>query len=452
MRCIRSIGLLFALGVPVLPVYAQPRADGLAKLERERATNPGSVAALRALGIWYYRAGRYAEARPPLEQARQLDPKDGVSALYAGLAAEKMNDLTAAKAAYNRYLEVGKTRSAQSEIRSRLVALSREELKLAAKAAVANEKTIAQQPGSPRTVAVLPMRFTGTDQSLAPLERGLADLMVSDLAKAKTLTVLERDRMQSIVDEIALGKSGQADPSSAARAGKLIQAGRIVQGAITQTGSRNLTLNAAVLNTGTAETQGRPAQQDGDLEQLFNIEKALVFQVFDALGVILTPAERQLVDQHPTRSLQAFLAYSNGLLAEDDGRYEDAARFFQQARTIDPAFRAANQRAQSAAAAVAAATSTPDRIETILRISTEGQIVKAAERGSTSVPTPPLANTLNSAVADVNPTTTNTVASGTASGTGQQTAPQERAATSEATGTNNPAPRTGQVTIIIRKP
>jgi tetratricopeptide (TPR) repeat protein len=449
MRCLRPIALLFALSVPALPALAQPRADVQARLERERAANPGSVAANRALGIWYYRAGRFAEARAPLEQARQLDPKDGVSALYAGLAAEQMKDLTAARSAYNRYLEVGKTRSAQTEIRARLVAISREELKLSAKAAVANERTIAQQPGSPRTVAVLPMRFTGTDQSLAPLERGLADLMVSDLAKAKALTVLERDRMQSIVDEIALGRSGQADPSTAARAGKLIQAGRIVQGAITQTGSRNLTLNAAVLNTSTSETQGQPAQQGGDLDQLFNLEKALVFQVFDALGVTLTPAERQLVDQRPTRSLQAFLAYSRGLQAEDDGRLDEAARFFDNARSIDPGFGAALQRAQSAAAA---ATSSPAKVETSLRSSAEGQIVNAAERGSTTTQNTALANTLNSAVGDVNPTTTNSVASGTTSGTGQQTAPQQRAASSEATGTNNPAPRTGQVTIIIRKP
>jgi tetratricopeptide (TPR) repeat protein len=449
MRCIRSISLLLALSLPALPALAQARPDVQAKLERERSANPGSVAANRALGVWYYRAGRFAEARAPLEQARQLDPKDGVSALYAGLAAEQLKDLTAAKVAYNRYLEVGKAKSAVREIRARLVAISREELKLAAKAAVANEKVIAQQQGSARTVAVLPMRFTGTDQSLAPLERGLADLMVGDLAKAKALTVLERDRMQSIVDEIALGQSGRADAASAARAGKLVQAGRIVQGAITQTGSRNLTINAAVLNTGTAEAQGRPAQQAGDLDQLFNIEKALVFQVFDALGVTLTPAERQLVDQRPTRSLQAFLAYSRGLQAEDEGRYDEAARFFENARAIDPSFGAAREKAQDAAAA---ATSTPASVEASLRGSTEGLIVNAAERGLTTTQNPSLANTLTNTIGDVNPTTTNAVASGTTTGTGQQSAPQQRAATSEATGTNNPAPRTGQVTIIIRKP
>ena len=447
MRRIRSAGLLVALGAFALPVAAQQRPDAVVKLERERAANPGSLAANRALGIWYYKAGRFAEARPPLDQARQLDPKDGVSALYAGLAAEQMKDFTAARVAYNRYLEVGKTRSAQNEIRARLVAIAKEELKLAAKAAVANEAAIAQQPGSARTVAVLPMRYSGTDATLQPLERGLADLMVTDLAKSKSLTVLERDRMQAIADEIALGSAAQVDARTAVRAGKLIQAGRIVQGAITQTGARNLTLNASVLNTGTAAAEGRAAEQGGDLDQLFNLEKLLVFQVFEALGVTLTPAERQLVDERPTRSLQAFLAYSRGLVAEDEGRLDEAARFFENARALDPGFGAALQRAQSAAAAAQSSTA---RVETSIKNSAEGQIVNAAERGSSTSQPSALASTLNSAVGDVNPTTTNSVATGTTSSQGPP--PQQRAPAAEATGTNNPAPRTGQVTITIRKP
>lgn len=447
MRHIRSAGFLFAIGALALPLQAQQPSTGApSKLERERAANPGSVAANRALGIWYYKAGRYAEAHTALEQARQLDPKDGVSALYAGLAAEQMKDFAAAKNAYNKYLEVGRTRSVQRDIRARLVAISKEELKAAAKAAIANEATVAQQPGSARTVAVLPLRFSGTDATLQPLERGLADLIVSDLSKSRSLTVLERDRLQAISDEISLSAGAQADAATAVRAGRLIQAGRIVQGAITQTGAANLTLNASVLNTSTAEAQGAAAQQAGALDQIFNLEKAIVFQVFDALGVTLTPAERQLVDQRPTRSLQAFLAYSRGLQAQDNGQLDEAARFFESARSIDPSFGAALLHAQAAAAAAASSTA---QVETGIKSSAEGQVVNAAERGNVSAESGGLASTLNSTIGDVNPTTTNSITSNTTNSTPP---PLQRDAASEKTGTDQPAPRTGQVTIIIRKP
>jgi hypothetical protein len=49
-------------------------------------------------------------------------------------------------------------------------------------------------------------------------------------------------------------------------------------------------------------------------------------------------------------------------------------------------------------------------------------------------------------IGDVNPTTTNTVATTTAAA-----APPPRNAASEKTGTDQPAQRTGQVTIVIKK-
>src|SRR5437879_5945239 len=98
MQRIGRVALLLALALSARSATAQPQAlEALARLQRAQAANPGSVKANRELGRWYYDAGRFAEARVPLEQARKLDPKDGPSALYAGLAAEKTTDLGAAK-------------------------------------------------------------------------------------------------------------------------------------------------------------------------------------------------------------------------------------------------------------------------------------------------------------------------------------------------------------------
>ena len=409
------------------------------------AASPGSVAANRALGIWYYKANRFAEARVPLEQARHLDPKDGVSALYAGLAAEQLKDYTAAKDAYNTYLAVGKTRSVRNDIRVRLVTVTQEEAKASAKDAIAREAQIAQVPGSPTTVAVMPFTIGGGDANLQPLQVGLADLVITDLAKPRKLTVVERDQIQAISDEIALSKSGQVDATTAVRAGRLIQAGRIVKGSLIATGQGNITMTSNVVNTQDASTVGTGLSDNSTLDQLFSEEKKLVFATFTDLGITLTPAERQDVDRRPTQSLQAFLSYSRGLMSEDQGRLDEAARFFENARSIDPGFNAALQRAQSAAAA---SQQTTAKIESNLRNSTEGQSVAAAVSGNTSA-TAPLTNTLSTVVGDVNPTTTNTVA---ATNTTTAAPPATRPAAAEATGTDQPAPRIGEVTIVIKKP
>ncbi len=454
MRFLRLLALPLLCGL-ALPAPAQQAADKtLTKLETARTANPGSVAALRSLGIAYYKRQRFADARTVLDAARKLDPKDGVSALYAGLAAEALQDFTSAKDAYNTYLQVGKTRSVRNDIRSRLVALSRSEMHAAAKTAIASEATIASEANNPRTVAVLPMTFNGTDQTLAPLSRGMSDLLITDLARSPDLQLLERDRIQAMVDEIALNQSGRTDAATQLRAGKLVRASRVVQGAITQTGARNLTVNAAVVAVATAQQQGRDVQTSDVLDQIFTIEKNLALGLFDQLGVRLSAADRAAIEQRPTRSLQAFLAYSNGLVAEDEGRYGDAARFYEQARSIDPGFGAALQKAQSARAAQAGAQVTAAKVESGLKNSAEGAQVAAAEKGVAATNTT-IGTTLANAVGDINPSAANSVNTTTSGSQGQtqtQAPPATRDATAEKTGTDQPATKTGQVTIVIRRP
>ncbi len=449
MQRIGRVLFVLALGAWALPAAAQqPNDKNQEKLASAVAANPSSVAANRALGIWYYKASRFTEALVPLEKARKLDPNDGVSALYAGLAAEATHDYATAKAAYNAYLAVGKTRSVRNDIRVRLVSVTREEATASAKAAVANEAQIAQVPGSPTTIAVMPFSIAGTDANLQPLQVGLADLVISDLAKPKKVTVVERDRIQAIADEIALSQSGQVDAATAVRAGKLIQAGRIVKGSLIATGASNITMTSTTVNTQNSATVGQGLDANGTLDKLFDLEKQLVFATFADLGVTLTPAEHQDVDRRPTHSLQAFIDYSRGLMAEDAGRLDEAARFFESARSIDPGFGAALQRAQTTSAA---SSNTNTKIESNLKGSSEGQTVAAAASGNTVSAN--LTTTLSTVIGDVNPTTTNTVATSNTTTVGSSAPPTTQPTVGVATGTSDtPTARTGQVTIVIKKP
>lgn len=448
MRIARPFLALVLVFLAVAPAAAQGGGDAISRLEAARSRTPQNVAALRGLGIAYYKAKRFADARTALDQARQLDPKDGVSALYTGLAAEQLGDLTSARRAYEAYLNVGTTRRAKAEIRTRLVSLSRQEAIASAKAAVANEATISRTPGSALTVAVPPLRFNGTDSTLKPLERGMAELLITDLSRSARLTVVERDRMQALADEIRLSESARVDAATAVRAGKLMQAGSLVNGIIQQTGANQLSLDASIVTVGTGVI-GQPAQVTSALDQLFDMEKRLVFQLFDRLGVTLTPAERQLVERRPTNNLQAFLSYSRGLQAADDGRFEDAARFFESARSLDPGFGAASARFQAATAAVQGAAVSTTSIESSLGSGAEGQTASAAAAGNVAVPVSALQNTINSVTQAVNPPSVTAVTSVVTTVTAAP--PPARDPISTTTGTDKPS-QTGQVVIIIRRP
>ncbi len=383
---------------------AVPTPDALARLERQQQATPTAAGVNRSLGIAYYQLGRYADARKALETAARLDARDGTTALYLGLTAEAQNDIPAARRAYSSYIQVGRTNRVRSQLQSRLAALARKELEADAKLAVQQEAALGAQPGSPRTVAVMPLRFNGVDSSLKPLERGFADLLTTDLSRSSQLTLVERARLQAVLDEMRLQKSGATDAETNVRAGRLMRAGRVVQGSLLQLDPSRLRVDAAVVNVPTTQVQG-VAQGADQLDQIFNLEKKIALDLFRELGVTLTVAERNAIEQRPTRSLAAFVAYSRGLTAEDEGRYDDAARYFNDALRLDPGFGAAQQKGQEARAISAGTAVSAQTIQTGLQGTSEGAVVAAAAQGSTasgSATTTSLTTTVMSAANDVN--------------------------------------------------
>ena len=423
--------------------------ESVTRLEQQKQSDPTSAPVSRSLGIAYYKANRFAEARATLENAAKLDPKDGTTSLYLGLSDEALGDLPAAKAAYSSYIEFGRTNRVRSQLQDRLAALTRKELLADAKASVSQEATLSRQPGLPRTVAVMPLRFSGSDSTLKPLERGLADLLTTDLARSSQLTLVERSRMQALLDEITLQQTGATDAASNVRAGKLLRAGRLVQGTIAQLPGSNVRVDAAVVDVPTSQVQGSTNSTD-QLEQIFNIEKKLALDLFTQLGVTLTVAERNQIEQRPTRSLAAFVAYSNGLVSEDAGRYDDASRFFQEAVRLDPGFGAAQQKSTEAKSVSSGATVTAATVESGLKGTTEGAVVNAATQGSPQPSvTVGVGSTAQNTAGDLNPSASG-AATGSAAGGGGST-PGAKDPVSAGTGSDNPT-GTAKVTIVITRP
>src|SRR5262249_10598433 len=158
--------------------------------------------------------------------------------------------------------------------------------------------------------AVLPWVYLGQNPELKPLEHGLAQLVLSDLAKVSRFTLLERERAQALTDELALGAASRLDPASAARSGRLLRAAEVVQGSFRETGSA-IRLDANVVSATTARIHAAGSASE-QLDQLFAAEKSIVLDLLGRLGVSLSPAEQRAIAERPTADLQAFLAFSRG--------------------------------------------------------------------------------------------------------------------------------------------
>jgi TolB-like protein len=197
---------------------------------------------------------------------------------------------------------------------------------------------------SARAVAVFPLSYQGDNEKYAPLGRGLAEMVSTDLAQIDELQLVERVRVEALLDELRLAESEYVDPATAPRSGQLLGAGRLVGGTYSVLDAQDLRVETAFAEVQEAGASSNVESYSGALEELFALQKEIVYGVVDRLGIELSARERKEIERVPTRSLQAFLAYSRGLEAEAREKYKAAAVAFRRAHEIDPGFSKAAER------------------------------------------------------------------------------------------------------------
>jgi tetratricopeptide (TPR) repeat protein len=359
--------LLFALAplasacAPALPGPGAPSPEEVAGYEARLASDPANPAILVPLAAAYRDAGRTEESRVLLERALEQRPDDAGAVLLLGLTYEDLGRMADAAAQYHRYVDLSRSPGLRARIQGRARVVQRQAWQASARAALEQEAELAAAEPEPRTVAVFPFLFQGWDEELRPLGRAVAELVITDLAQVRRLRVLERARVQLLLDEVRLGDEGLTDPATAVRGGRLLGAERVVQGRIGGV-EEAMELQAAVVSVGAApDAPVRPVSEQDAARRLFDMQKRLVLGLFPSLGIELTPAERARIARRPTENLQALLYYGMGLETEDRGAYLEASGYFSHATTLDAGFGLARIRAESAArAAEAVATSTAE--------------------------------------------------------------------------------------------
>jgi TolB-like protein len=347
------IGGLFGCGGPSVTMDQDPSAfaEEEQRLEDRLSDNPDDGEALRDLGSIYLRTDRPSEAYDALKKAYSQRPDDPKVLFYLGLASEQVGRRDAALKLFGQYGEVPEDSKYRPLMEGRYQWLSRKQAERQAQQLVAEERKRPGEAGadvSENTVAVVPMKYQGGNDQYQALGRGLAEMFTTDLSNVGRLKVVERVRLQAILDELKLAESDYVDQSTAPRVGRLLGAGRLVGGSYLVADGEEVRLQVTLANVATGERLPQLDDQRANLDNLFDLQTRVTFSIVDQLGVELTPQERAAIEEVPTQSIQAFLAYSRGLMEEDRGNFGAAAEYYQQAQQIDPNFEQAQQRGQQA--------------------------------------------------------------------------------------------------------
>lgn len=314
---------------------ARVSPEEIPALEERLARAPDDGDLLLRYSAALLSAGRCDSARVVATRGMARRPESAIGPLVAGQCLERAGDYDQALAVYRRFLAAYRDRPGAPAVRARENFALRGRATTRARDALQREAELAQQPADPRTIAVLPIEIAG-DSSYLPLGRGLAQIITSDLNLLRQFRMVERLQVGALLGEMRLGEGGQVDASTAARVGRLLQAGRMVQGLAAIPPEGDMRLEATVVQP-TGDVTG-PAVRSGRFQDLLRLEKDLVIGIASQLGYQLSEAERQLILENGTENLAAFLAYSRGVVAEDAGDYSTAALYFADAVRADPGF------------------------------------------------------------------------------------------------------------------
>ncbi|MEP0548475.1 MAG: hypothetical protein ABJF88_16175 [Rhodothermales bacterium] len=352
----RGLALLTVLALGLLAACAPTNQVGTVApekldraIDRARADlvrRPNDAGALRDLGALLAQAERFDDAAQYLRQAYVEDRDDPKTLYYLGLLNEAEGDPGEALQFYGRFEDISPRSAFRPLLKGRYESLVREQIEQEMGSLAAREDSLATAEASPQTVAVFPFAYRGSDLRYAPLGRGLGEMVQADLAGIGGLQVVERLRLQSLLDELSLSQSEAFNPATTPRVGRLLRAGRAVGGSF-DVEDRDLRIDAALWNWAVQPTPNLQSRSD-NLNDLFQLKREVVLALVEQMGVPLTAEERAMFDAVPTRNLQAFLLYSRGLEEEDAGNFAAATGLFREAVKLDPSFeRAADASARA---------------------------------------------------------------------------------------------------------
>ncbi len=176
------------------------------------------------------------------------------------------------------------------------------------------------------------------DAAYDPLGRGLADMVVTDLTGVSGLKVVERARLQALLEELALQGSAAVEAATAQEKGRLLGASHAVTGAVTGV-KPDVRIDIRMVSVATGEVLLADSVT-GRADRFFELQAELSRRFVEGLG----KEQAGGVPATQVAQLASVLAYSRGLEQADRGELEDASKTLGDVVADEPTFQLAATR------------------------------------------------------------------------------------------------------------
>ena len=195
-------------------------------------------------------------------------------------------------------------------------------------------------------IAVLPFENGGSygkdKEDFDALRKGLAAMLISELAQNGQVRLVDRFETQRVLDEQGLAVAERVDKETAAKIGKLVGARYMVTGSFIDLYG-DFRIDARMINVETGEIMKvvRSDPKYHDRRDMFRMIQSVAERVMaDNRLPQLPAASAQGSRQVPTEALALF---SRALLYQDRGDKAKAVEYYQKALDVFPEFTEASE-------------------------------------------------------------------------------------------------------------
>jgi TolB-like protein len=191
------------------------------------------------------------------------------------------------------------------------------------------------------TVAIL--YFTNSalvrHEDYDPLSKGITDMLITDLSASPALRVVERDRLQKLIEEQDLSAGKRVDEATAVRLGKILGARHLIMGGFIIDPKQRMRLDVRSVDVETSRVE-YVETVSGKSEDVLELVSELGQKVNRGLKLPQLPARRESPASRTSKSaqLQAVMLLSRALDHEDRGDRDGAVALYRQALQVYPEY------------------------------------------------------------------------------------------------------------------
>jgi serine/threonine protein kinase/tetratricopeptide (TPR) repeat protein len=199
--------------------------------------------------------------------------------------------------------------------------------------------------GGQKSLAVLYFSNLSQDPSLDWLNRGLTEMLTTNLAQVKGLEVLSTERILAEIQR--LGKKGtkELDPASAAEVARNTDADAFITGTLLRVGPTRLRLDVQVQDTQSGQILFSDKVEAPDVQGIFSMVDAMTGRIGQRFAPSASGAgNAPSIEEAATSNLEAYRHYQLGMDLARRFLTAEAVHEMEEAVRLDPQFALAYMR------------------------------------------------------------------------------------------------------------